>query len=45
MSLPVSDNSLPNDLIRPSRAVTIAGVRPRAIYRRIERGQLRACSP
>lgn len=42
MKLPVSDDPFPDDPIRPSRAATILGVRVRAIYRRIERGQLRA---
>src|SRR5262245_42236420 len=40
--MPICEDPLPDDLIRPSRAATILKVRVRAVYHRIERGQLRA---
>ncbi|HKI30295.1 MAG TPA: hypothetical protein VKA46_00285 [Gemmataceae bacterium] len=42
MGMPLCDDPFPDDPIRPSRAATILGVRVRVVYRRIERGQLRA---
>jgi excisionase family DNA binding protein len=42
VNVPICDDPLPEDLITPSRAATLLKMRPRTIYRRIERGQLRA---
>src|SRR3954447_15463533 len=42
MNVPDTDDPLPADPVKPSRAATLIGVKPRAICRRIERGQLRA---